>query len=100
MDACFEKERIGTLFVWVGALEGGIGGGGGLKGVHPEKYTCRPKKKNSCIHLIYMVLANPIHTTCWKMMECQTKTVDNSLRHRHSQLLATRCRSAVAAQAC
>jgi hypothetical protein len=36
MDACFEKERIGTLFVWVGALEGGFGGGA-LRGVHPKK---------------------------------------------------------------
>jgi hypothetical protein len=42
MDACFSKERIGTLFVWVGALEGGFGAGGGsLRGVHPKKCTCR-----------------------------------------------------------
>ena len=47
MDACFKKEWIGTLFVWVGALEGVFGGGGGsLKGVHPKKYTCHPKKKS------------------------------------------------------
>ena len=26
MDAEFEKEHIGTLCVWVGALEGGFGG--------------------------------------------------------------------------
>jgi hypothetical protein len=26
MDAEFKKEQIGTLFVWVGALEGGLGG--------------------------------------------------------------------------
>jgi hypothetical protein len=48
MDACLKKEQIGTLFVRVGALEGGVGGGeGGLRGVHPKKYTCRPKKKPS-----------------------------------------------------
>ena len=28
-DACLKKEQIGTLFVWLGALEGGCGGGGG-----------------------------------------------------------------------
>jgi len=27
MDAEFKKEQISTLFVWVGALEGGLGGG-------------------------------------------------------------------------
>jgi hypothetical protein len=43
MDAYLKKEQIGTLFVWVGALEGGFGGGV-LRGVHPKKYTCRPKK--------------------------------------------------------
>jgi len=37
MDACFKKERVGTLFIWVGALEGGFGGGGSLRGVHPKK---------------------------------------------------------------
>ena len=37
MDAYLKKEQIGTLFVWVGALEGGFGGGGSLRGVHPKK---------------------------------------------------------------
>jgi len=32
MDAYLKKEQIGTLFVWVGALEGGSGGGGGASG--------------------------------------------------------------------
>ena len=27
MDAHLEKEQIGTLVVWVGAPEGGVGGG-------------------------------------------------------------------------
>jgi len=35
--ACLKKEQIGTLFVWVGALEGRFGGGGTLRGVHPKK---------------------------------------------------------------
>jgi hypothetical protein len=26
MDACFKKKQIGTLFVWVGAPEGGVRG--------------------------------------------------------------------------
>ena len=29
MDAYLKKERIGTLFVWVGAPEKGFGGGSG-----------------------------------------------------------------------
>jgi len=47
MDACFEKERIGTLFVWVAAPKGGLRWGGGRE---DSKYinfigscTCRPK---------------------------------------------------------
>ena len=28
MDAFLKNEQIGTLFVWVGALEGGLGGRG------------------------------------------------------------------------
>ena len=31
MDAEFKKEQIGILFVWVGALEGGLGGGWSLR---------------------------------------------------------------------
>jgi len=38
MDGHLEKEQIGTLFVWVGALEGGVrGGGGGSRGSQPKK---------------------------------------------------------------
>jgi len=48
MDAYLKKEQLSTLFVWVGALEGGLGGGGSLRGVHPIKYTCHPKKAASC----------------------------------------------------
>ena len=31
MDAEFQKEQTGTLFVWVGALGGGYLGGGGSR---------------------------------------------------------------------
>ena len=44
MDACLKMEQIGTLFVWVGALEGGFGGGGGPQGCPPQKvYVSSPK---------------------------------------------------------
>jgi len=33
MDAYLKKEQIGTLFVRVGALKGGVKGGGGGQGV-------------------------------------------------------------------
>jgi hypothetical protein len=41
MDACLKKEQIGTLFVRVGAPEGGLGGGG--RGVQPKNHTCLSK---------------------------------------------------------
>ena len=34
MDAKFKKEQIDTLFVWVGALEGGFGGWVVSRGVY------------------------------------------------------------------
>jgi len=37
MDAEFQKEQNGTLFVWVGALGGGYLGGGGVKGPQTKK---------------------------------------------------------------
>ena len=50
IDAYLKKEQIGqigTLFVWVGALEWEFGRGGeSLRGVHPKKYTCHPKKES------------------------------------------------------
>ena len=36
MDAEFQKEQNGTLFVWVGALGGGYWGGG-VKGPQTKK---------------------------------------------------------------
>ena len=47
MDACLKKEQIGTLFVRVGALEGGFGGGG-PSGVSSPKSKRVIPKKNSC----------------------------------------------------
>jgi hypothetical protein len=37
MDAEFKKEQIGTHSVWVGALEGGLGGEWSPGGVHRKK---------------------------------------------------------------
>ena len=37
MDAYFKKEQIGTLFVWVGAPEGGFGGRVGVQGGPAQK---------------------------------------------------------------
>jgi hypothetical protein len=45
MDAEFQKEQNGTLFVWWGHWKGVLGEGGPLRGAHPKKYTCRPKQK-------------------------------------------------------
>ena len=42
MDAEFQKEQNGTLFVWVGALGGGYWGGGGVKGPQTNKLGWRP----------------------------------------------------------
>ena len=36
MDAEFQKEQNGTLFVWVGALGGGYWGGGGARAPKPK----------------------------------------------------------------
>jgi hypothetical protein len=46
MDAYLKKEQIGTLFVWVGALEGGSGGGGGPRGGPPQKKNVPSKIKH------------------------------------------------------
>jgi len=37
MDAYLKKEQIGTLFVWVGKLEGGFGGWVVSQGCPPQK---------------------------------------------------------------
>jgi hypothetical protein len=47
MDACFRKEQIGTLFVCVGALEGGFRGGR-PSGVSTPKSIRVVPKINSC----------------------------------------------------
>jgi len=51
MDACFKKERIGTLFVLVGALEGGFGGGG-PSGVSTPKSIRVVQIKNSLLGVL------------------------------------------------
>jgi len=45
MDAEFEKEQIGTLFAWVGALEGGFGGWLVPQGCPPQKVYVSSKNK-------------------------------------------------------
>ena len=52
MDAFFKKERIGTLFVWVGALEGGVWGGGpsGMSTRKCIRVVPKQKKTASCIN--------------------------------------------------
>jgi len=47
MDA-YLKKQIGTLFVWVGALEGGLGGGG-PSGVSTPKSKRVVKKKTPAL---------------------------------------------------
>ena len=48
MDAKSKKEQIGTLFVWVGALEGGFGGWVVLQGCPRQKiYVPVPNKKKT-----------------------------------------------------
>ena len=49
MDAKLIEEQIGTLFVWVGALEGGFGGGGGPSGVSTPKNirACPQQEKDA-----------------------------------------------------
>jgi len=49
MDACLKKEQISTLFVLVGALEGGFRGGVGGQGGQPQKvYVPSKQKTASC----------------------------------------------------
>ena len=45
IDACLKKEQIGTLFVWFGAPETGLEGGGG-QGGPPQKVYVPSKKKH------------------------------------------------------
>ena len=53
MDAYLKKEQIGTLFVWVGAPEGGFGGWAVGQGVSPKIGRACPKyffiNKDACI---------------------------------------------------
>ena len=47
MDAEFKKEQIGTLSVWVGALEGGQGGGGPSGVSTPKSKRAFPKNEKN-----------------------------------------------------
>ena len=48
VNVCLNKEQIGTLFVQVGAPEGGFREGGGGEGGPPQK-VYMPSKKNSLL---------------------------------------------------
>jgi hypothetical protein len=61
INAEFKEEQIGTLFVWVGALEGGGRGGGGAKGGPIQK-----------IHVTYSTFFFPPScTAAKKIMEAK-----------------------------
>ena len=72
MDVEFKKEQSGTVFVWVGALEGGFGGWVVPQGCPPQKVDTPFKKITPGIRSInrvymyaeipYTVLANPIQS--------------------------------------
>ena len=51
MDACLKKEQIGTLFVWVGALERGFGGGGAQGFSTPKGIRAIPQKRTPAVSL-------------------------------------------------
>ena len=40
-----KRSRMVPFSVWWGNWKGGFGGVWSLRGVHPKKYTCLPKKK-------------------------------------------------------
>ena len=48
MDAELQKEQIGTLFAWVGALEGWFRGWVVPQGGPPQELDVPDKKKTSC----------------------------------------------------
>ena len=62
-----KRSRIVSfLFGW-GHGKGGLAGEGALRGVHPKKYTCRPKKETrSCrYHIKFISPAPPLIIDFW-----------------------------------
>jgi len=74
MDAYLKKEKVGTLFVLVGALEGGSGGGV-PSGFRPETYTCLPKNNNE------HPPADMVYTFCLRPHTCHPKKINTLLLH-------------------
>ena len=56
MDAYLKKGQIGTLFVWVGAPEGGVGGGGGRGNQPKNMLSFKNYFPPSCVHCINILL--------------------------------------------
>jgi hypothetical protein len=65
-----QKEQIGTLFVWVRALEGGVRGWVVPQGCPPQKVYVPSKKKKipSCLetkHFVHAQRDTHAHLSCW-----------------------------------
>jgi len=54
MDACFRKERIGTHFVWVGALDGGFGRRVVSQWCPPQKVDMPSTQKRYLLMIVYI----------------------------------------------
>ena len=61
MDAEFKKEQIGTLFVWVGALEGEFGGLVVPQGCPPQKVKNDLQLQSICFYLIPSIGSTSLH---------------------------------------
>ena len=75
MDAEFQKEQNGTLFVWVGALGGGYWGGGGARAPKPKNrvdvqyfFFWRLLRQGGHFEINLLVGSPPQHI--WAQTEC------------------------------
>ena len=66
MDAYLKKEQIGTLFVWVEALEGGFGGWVVPQGCPPQKVDMPSQNKNLLSGVSFSLKA--YFTFIWDML--------------------------------
>jgi len=94
IEAEFTKEQIGTVFfVWWGHWKGGLGGGGSLRGVHSQKYTCLPIKTSCPIsNFFYRFVRLPaIEDKFWLVALPQKAAVCASLHYFFAFLLPPLC---------